>query len=143
MSATEALLNSMEDPAPATEAGPSRFAPFPEQNPIAPPLTGFSSIPSKAAAVANPKPYTAPPPYTEPSIVLGAGLNEKPPIRRIIDAVEEGKMRAEEVRSPGVVYEEEVSKLSVAELKKMGLGRVPSGEFSHNFPLLSFLLMII
>ncbi|GAA5842198.1 hypothetical protein JCM3766R1_005063 [Sporobolomyces carnicolor] len=127
MSATEALLHSMENPSDATDSGPSKFAPFPEQNPLSAPLTGFSSIPSKAAAVTNPKPYTAPPPYTEPSIVLGAGLNEKPPIRRIIDAAEEGKMRAEEVRSPGVVYEEEVSKLSVAELKKMGLGRVPSG----------------
>lgn len=133
MSATEALLNSMENPTIPAQAGPSQFAPFPEQNPLAAPLSGFSSIPSKAAAIPNPKPYTAPPPYTEPSIVLGAGLSEKPPVRRIIDDVEEGKMRPDEIRSPGVVREEEVSKLSIAELKKMGLGRVASGEFVESF----------
>ncbi|GAA5829321.1 hypothetical protein JCM5353_004040 [Sporobolomyces roseus] len=124
---TEALLNSLEASAVASEGGPSKFAPFPEQNPLAPPLTGFSSIPSRAAVLPNAKPYVQPPAYEEPNIQLGAGLSEKPPIRRIIDAVEEGKMRAEEVRSPGVVHEEEVSKLSVAELKKIGLGRIPSG----------------
>lgn len=132
---TEALLNSLEASTAATEGGPSKFAPFPEQNPLAPPLTGFSSIPSRAAVLPNAKPYVQPPPYEEPNIQLGAGLSEKPPIRRIIDAVEEGKMRAEEVRSPGVVHEEEVSKLSVAELKKMGLGRIPSGQFLASFSL--------
>lgn len=107
----------------------SSFAPFPEQSPLALPLTGFQSIPSRAAVLPNAKPYTQPPPYDTPNVQLGAGLSTEPPVRRIIDDAEEGKMRVEEARSPGVVREEEVAKFSVAELKKMGLGRVPSGKY--------------
>ncbi|GAA6064520.1 hypothetical protein JCM10212_004771 [Sporobolomyces blumeae] len=105
----------------------SAFAPFPEQSPLALPLVGFASVPSRAAVLPNAKPYIQPPPYDAQPPQLGAGLSTNPPVRRIIDDAETAKMRAEEVRSPGVVREEEVAKLSVAELKKMGLGRVPSG----------------
>jgi histone deacetylase 6 len=113
-------------PAPAAfDSKESRFHPFPEQLPQQPPLTGFASIASRAAEREGAQPYTKPPPYVPPEVTLGAGLSSDPPIRRIVGDGEAGEVLEE----PGVVLEEEVQKLSVTELRKMGLGRAPSGVF--------------
>ncbi|GAA5848824.1 hypothetical protein JCM8547_006356 [Rhodosporidiobolus lusitaniae] len=123
-------------PAPATTAalepsagpsGESRFAPFPEQSPLDLPLTGFQSIASRAAELPNAQPYTKPPPYSAPDVQLGAGLRQEAAVRRIVGEEEARNMRTDELHEPGTVLEEEVQKLSVAELKKMGLGRLASG----------------
>ncbi|GAA5917900.1 hypothetical protein JCM6882_003984 [Rhodosporidiobolus microsporus] len=105
----------------------SRFAPFPEQSPLNPPLTGFQSIASRAAELPNSQPYTKPPPYQRPEVEIGAGLSQDPPVRRIVSAEEAKGMRPDALEEPGVVLEDAVQKLSVSELKKMGLGRARSG----------------
>ncbi|GAA5844933.1 hypothetical protein JCM11251_007273 [Rhodosporidiobolus azoricus] len=105
----------------------SRFAPFPEQSPLDPPLTGFQSIASRAAELPNAQPYTKPPPYQPPQVELGAGLSLAPPTRRIVSEEEAKGLRPDALQEPGVVLEDEIQKMSVSELKKKGLGRVPSG----------------
>lgn len=54
--------------------------------------------------------------------------------RKVLTDAEEKVMEANDLasvlRTEGLLREEEVRKLSVGELKKMGLGRTPTGEFS-------------
>ncbi|GAA6010687.1 hypothetical protein JCM10207_005798 [Rhodosporidiobolus poonsookiae] len=107
--------------------GESRFAPFPEQSALAPPLTGFQSIASRAAELPNAQPYTRPPPYSAPDVQLGAGLSHDPPVRRIVTDEEAKTARAETLKEPGVMFEDEIQTLSVQDLRKMGLGRASSG----------------
>ncbi|KPV74546.1 uncharacterized protein RHOBADRAFT_54352 [Rhodotorula graminis WP1] len=113
------------------QPGQSLLHPFPEQDPSALPLTGFASVPARAAVLPNAQPYTRPTPYEPPAVELGAGLSRDPPTRRFISDAE---IKASQtngmndlVRTPGVVHDDEVQSLSVEQLKKMGLGRVPSG----------------
>ncbi|GAA5932713.1 hypothetical protein JCM1841_001202 [Sporobolomyces salmonicolor] len=126
-----AVIDSQTQPDPASQSPKSFptsvFAPFPEQSPTDPPLVGFASIPSRAAVLPNAVPYTRPTPYEIPPIQYGAGLSQNPPARRIVDESEASKMRPDELREAGVVRDEEIQKISIEELKKMGLGRVPSG----------------
>ncbi|GAA6044078.1 hypothetical protein JCM8097_005022 [Rhodosporidiobolus ruineniae] len=115
-------------PPVASTSGESRFAPFPEQSPSALPLVGFQSIASRQAELPNAPPYTKPPAeQLRAPPQLGAGLSQDPPIRRIVDENEAATLRPEALSEPGVALESEVQKLSVQDLKKMGLGRAPSG----------------
>ncbi|GAA5989512.1 hypothetical protein JCM11641_005556 [Rhodosporidiobolus odoratus] len=107
--------------------GASRFEPFPEQSPSNPPLTGFQSIASRAAELPNAQPYRIPPSYEAPAFKTGAGLSEEPPIRRVLSAEEAVKVGPDGVREPGTVLEDEVTKLSVAEVYRSGFGRHRSG----------------
>lgn len=123
------------------QPGQSLLHPFPEQDPAALPLTGFASVPARAAVLPNAQPYTRPAPYEPPAIELGAGLSRDPPTRRFISDAE---IKASQtngmndlVRTPGVIHDDEVQSLSVEQLKKMGLGRVPSGAFGPSLPLAS------
>lgn len=113
------------------QPGQSLLHPFPEQDPAALPLTGFASVPARAAVLPNAQPYTRPTPYEPPAVELGAGLSRDPPIRRFISDAEvkasQTNGMGDLVRTPGVVHDDEVQSLSVEQLKKMGLGRVPSG----------------
>ncbi|POY71533.1 hypothetical protein BMF94_5454 [Rhodotorula taiwanensis] len=113
------------------EPGQAVFHPFPEQDPAGLPLTGFASIPSRAAVLPNAQPYTRPGRYSPPQVQLGKGLSRDPPQRRFVNDHELKASltngNSELARLPGVVHEDEVKTLSVDDLKKMGLGRLPSG----------------
>ncbi|BGO97405.1 Histone deacetylase clr3 [Rhodotorula toruloides ATCC 204091] len=113
------------------QPGQPRLFPFPEQDPNALPLTGFASVPARAAVLPNAQPYTRPPPYDRPNVELGKGLSRDPPPRRFVS---EADIKASHtnghgdlLRQPGVVREEEIATLTVDQLRKMGLGRAPSG----------------
>ncbi|GAA5820597.1 hypothetical protein JCM3770_007170 [Rhodotorula araucariae] len=126
------------EPQPAISAssapqlpGQSILYPFPEQDPAGLPLTGFASVPARAAVLPNAQPYTRPAPYEAPKVELGAGLSREPPRRRFINDAEvkasQTNGMGDLVRTPGVVHEDEVQEYTVEQLKRMGLGRVPSG----------------
>lgn len=128
---------------PAAETGPiasssaplapgqALFHPFPEQDPAGVPLTGFASIPARAAVLPNARPYTRPAAYEPPAFTSGKGLSRDPPQRRFVNDQELKASltngNSDLGRLPGVVHEDEVKTLSVDELKRMGLGRLPSG----------------
>ncbi|BGP49310.1 Histone deacetylase hda1 [Rhodotorula kratochvilovae] len=113
------------------QPGQSVLHPFPEQDPAALPLTGFASVPARAAVLPNAQPYTRPAAYEAPAVELGAGLSREPPKRRFITDAEvkasQTNGMGDLVRTPGVVHEDEVQSMTVEQLKRMGLGRVPSG----------------
>ncbi|GAA5992848.1 hypothetical protein JCM10908_001371 [Rhodotorula pacifica] len=113
------------------QPGQPQFYPFPEQDPLSAPLTGFASVPSRAAVLPNAKPYTRPAAYEPPPVQLGKGLSPDPPQRRFVNDLELKASltngNSDLGRTPGVVHEDEVKTLSVEELRKMGLGRLPSG----------------
>ncbi|GAA5999704.1 uncharacterized protein JCM10292_003708 [Rhodotorula paludigena] len=113
------------------QAGQSAFHPFPEQDPAALPLTGFASIPARAAVLPNAQGYTRPTPYEAPNVELGAGLSREAPMRRFVNDAEIEASRTngqgDLARQPGVVHEEKIQSLTVDQLRKMGVGRLPSG----------------
>ncbi|BGP17393.1 hypothetical protein JCM10213_001854 [Rhodosporidiobolus nylandii] len=127
----------------STDPHESRFAPFPEQGANDIPLTGFQSIASRAAELPEAVPYTKPPPYEAPDVQLGAGLSQDPVPRRVLTQEESKNAPTELLREPGMILEDEVQKLSVAEVRKMGFGRAPSGycyakEMTLHAPLRKF-----
>lgn len=113
------------------QPGQSAFHPFPEQDPAALPLTGFASIPARAAVLPNAQGYTRPTPYEAPNVELGAGLSREAPMRRFVNDAEIEASRTngqgDLARQPGVVHEEKIQSLTVDQLRKMGVGRLPSG----------------
>ena len=129
---TQDLSSSAAAGAPV-QPGQPQFHPFPEQDPNGLPLTGFASVPSRAAVLPNAKPYTRPTPYEPPTVQLGKGLSTSAPQRRFVNDQELKASltngNSDLGRTPGVVHEDEVKTLSVEDLKKMGLGRLPSGAF--------------
>lgn len=133
-----APTSSTQDSASAAAGAPlhpgqPQFYPFPEQDPNGLPLTGFASVPSRAAVLPNAQPYTRPTPYEPPTVQLGKGLSTSAPQRRFVNDQELKASltngNSDLGRTPGVVHEDEVKTLSVEDLKKMGLGRLPSGAF--------------
>lgn len=121
--------------------GQPQFHPFPDQDPAGIPLTGFASVPSRAAVLPNAQPYTRPTPYEPPAVQLGKGLSTSAPQRRFVTDQELKASltngNSDLGRTPGVVHEDEVKTLSVEDLKRMGLGRLPSGTSllgRKNFP---------
>lgn len=105
-------------------------------------LSGFAAAQSLAAAKPNPIPYTEPPPYVVPALTSTAATGPSTGVaalshpKQFLTNEERDKMNPDQLRetskSRGVpvaelLSEDEVQKYDTATLRKMGLGRTPSG----------------
>lgn len=128
-------LDSILNSAPIASTSTAILTDEQPQPPPAIALTGFAAARSLAAARPNPVPYTEPPLYVPaaPSATIPTpGIAAHSGTKRILTKEEEARMKPDELRvvlqTAGLLKEEDVQAMSVAQLKKMGLGRTPSGE---------------
>ncbi|SCZ95178.1 BZ3500_MvSof-1268-A1-R1_Chr11-2g03334 [Microbotryum saponariae] len=146
----DALRSSTSDRAPtASSAAASAVDPViithnPDGSraPVVAHVLGFAAVRAIANAHPNPQPYVEPPPYVAPTHVDSAstGIAKNSHPVRISLTEEEERMRPEQrhalqvaaaraakAKTPEVMREEQVLRLDAKTLKKMGLGRTPSG----------------
>ncbi|SCV73395.1 BQ2448_7321 [Microbotryum intermedium] len=110
--------------------------------PVVAHVLGFAAVRAIANAHPNPQPYVEPPPYVSPTHVDSASTGvakNSHPIRISLNEEEErmrpeqrhalqvAASRAAKAKTPEVMREEQVLRLDAKTLKKMGLGRTPSG----------------
>ncbi|KAM0791686.1 hypothetical protein ACM66B_003960 [Microbotryomycetes sp. NB124-2] len=101
-------------------------------------LTGFAAVQSIAAAKPNPVPYTEPPPYDP--VAPAATSNLPPPTgivgesapRQVVSNAEVAKMDLDQQRDlqrkgKAVLREDDVRAMDIDQLRRLGLGRTPSG----------------
>lgn len=116
-------------------------------------LSGFAAAQSLAAAKPNPVPYIEPPSYVAPALASTAATGPSTGVaalshpKQFLTNEEREKMTPDQLRetskSRGVpmaelLSEDEVQKYDTATLRKMGLGRTPSGALrSSRSPLKS------
>ncbi|KAI5476584.1 hypothetical protein MNV49_007471 [Pseudohyphozyma bogoriensis] len=124
--ASVSSLISSETPTQAIVVDAPLPAPFPPPAPSIYPTHGFATVHTLSQQKPHPEPYTSVPPYVPPaqtgptpSGVVGDG--------RFRVVGEDGKGAGTDGWTGAVVKEDEAQRWTVAELKKKGLGRVPSG----------------
>lgn len=127
--ATATQAGMSVDSTPSSQIPTTTSSQTPDSQPVV--LVGFAAAQSLAAAKPVPVPYTEPPaesPRAPMTTNLTAAVSGP---KRIITQEDFSKMSEDQVktvmRTPGVMNEDDVRALSVGELKKMGLGRTPSG----------------
>ncbi|KDE04664.1 hypothetical protein MVLG_04888 [Microbotryum lychnidis-dioicae p1A1 Lamole] len=146
----DALRSSTSDPAPTASSAVAStvdpviitHSPDGSRAPVVAHVLGFAAVRAIANAHPNPQPYVEPPPYVAPTHVDSAstGIAKNSHPVRISLTEEEERMRPEQrhalqvaasravkAKTPEVMREEQVLRLDAKTLKKMGLGRTPSG----------------
>ncbi|KAK4050595.1 Histone deacetylase hda1 [Microbotryomycetes sp. JL201] len=132
------LASGQQGPVPSASTSTQHDAPSQAAAPAPVILTGFAAVQSIAAAKPNPVPYTKPPPYDP--IAPGTTSNLPPPTgivgesapRQLVSDAEVAKMDSDQLRDlqrkgKGVLREHDIRAMSIEQLRKLGVGRTPSG----------------
>lgn len=127
------LAQSLLTDAASPQAQASLSQPLPAS--AVAPSSAFAAAQALAAGSANAVPYVEPPPYAEPppgkDIPQPTGRVNDGRVRILTDE-EIGKSNPAEMKElkrkgPAILTEDKIKSMSVAELRRKGLGRVPSG----------------